>query len=83
MAHQLQTAHLNAAAQRGGVSGAKRRERKIAHQHGQGDEGFTLGAFVSESYGRMHGDAVKALKALAGVAGDHGRLSKRAFLRTA
>ena len=38
---------------------------------------------MSESYGRIDGDALNALKALTSVAGDRGRLSKSAFLREA
>jgi hypothetical protein len=56
----------------------------VAHYHRQGHEGLTVRAFVLECCGRMDGDAVKVLKAVASVAGAHGKLSKRsAFLRGA
>ena len=39
------------------------------------DERFMLRAVLLESYGRTDGDPVKALKALDGVADEHGNLS--------
>jgi hypothetical protein len=83
VAHPLQTADLNAAAQRDGVSGSKRRQSKLSHYRRRGDLGFAVRAFVVESYGRLDEQAVQALRALARLAGGNGRLAKSAFLRGA